>query len=266
MSELSIIKKSIRDYFTSDMLKILLVPLFVSVFVLYIAFFNVASTGLESLTNVQVEIEQRSSNMENGVLVQNESHETYAGSGVVEFLLQYAITSWIVSFLVYFVGIFAIGYLSIFISLIVIGFLTPKILSIVHRKHYSDIEVKDGYGTIAGGVIKLIKTIMITIILFFVLIPFYFIPIVNIIAINFPIFYFFHKMLHFDVSSTLLNKNDADKLYYFNKATFRVKSLCLYMLALIPFVAFFISTFYIIYLGHSYFNLMEKSSLDENNI
>jgi len=260
MNELNIFKLSLEDYFTKSMIKILLIPLLGSAVVLYILFFSVASSGFDSLENMQVQIEQRETLVQNGQVVQNDSSESYTGSGVIDFLLKYTVTSWILGFLVYSIGIFAIGYLSIFISIIIVGFLSPRILSIVHRRHYNDISLQDGYGTVIDGITKLIKTAFVMIVLFFVLFPFYFIPGINIIAINLPFYYLFHKMLHYDVGSTLLEKESFKQLYYFNKSNMRIKTVLLYSLSLVPFVAFFISTFYIIYLGHSYLSLIRQGS------
>ncbi len=258
MNEFTILSKSIKDYFTVDMFKILLVPLLGSAFVLYILFFSIASSGFDNLGNMQIQIEQHETNIQNGVVQQNEITQSYTGSSIIDFLLKYTITSWILSFFVYFIGIFAIGYLSIFISVIIVGFLTPKILGIIHRKHYNNLDLDNGYGTSINAISKLIKSSIMMMILFVVLIPLYFIPLINIIAINLPIFYFFHKLLHFDVSSTILSNDKFKELYYHNKTLLRSKSIFLYTISLIPFVAFFISTFYIIYLGHSYFNLIQK--------
>ena len=193
MKELTVFSRSLEDYFTYDMLKILIVPLLGSALVLYILFFSMASSGFDGLQNMQVEINQHETIVQNGEVVHNNIQESYSGSGIIDFLLKYTVTSWIVSFLVYTVGIFAIGYLSIFISLLIVGFLTPKILGIVHNRHYQSLEVDLGYGTIIGGVTKLIKSALIMIILFIVLIPFYFIPLVNIVAINIPFFISFIK-------------------------------------------------------------------------
>ena len=264
MKDFNLLTLSIKDYFTKPMLSMILYPLIGSLVVLYILFFSIADIGFDTLQNTQIRIEQHQTQIVNGEVVQTDIKQSYTGNSIIDFLLQYTITSWIVSFLVYFVGLFAIGYLSIFISLLIIGLLTPRILAIIHRKYYSSIKI-NGYGTIVGGLWKLIKTALTMILLFFILIPFYFIPIVNIIAVNLPFYYFFHKMLHYDVGSTLMQKDQFDKIYYINKNSMRLKTLFLYIISLIPFVAFFIAIFYIIYLGHSYFiKLLEHQTYEVN--
>ncbi len=259
MEEIKLLKTSINDYLTKDILKILLYPLIGSIIVLYIAFFTLADMGLETLEQSRLEINQQHTVVENGVENTETSHESYTGSSILDFLLKHTITSWIVSFLVYTIGLFAIGYISIFLSLLIIGLLTPRILSIIHKRHYSHLSV-NGYGTLFNGLAKLFMSAVVMVILFLLLIPFYFIPLINIVAINLPFFYFFHKMLHFDVGSTILSKERFSMIYYKNRYPMRYRSLFLYVISLVPFAAFFISAFYIVYLGHAYFIQMEKGN------
>ena len=168
-------------------------------------------------------------------------------------------TSWIINFLLYTVGFFAIGYLSIFISLLIMGFLTYKILAQIHSKHYNNLPLEEGFGTMGDGIWQLVKTTLIMLVLLIVLIPFYFIPFVNIVALNLPFYYMFHKMLHYDVASTIMSKAQFKKVYYPNKTSMRLKTMMLYTASLVPFVSFFIAIFYIIYLGHTYFSIMKRN-------
>ncbi|MBD3825058.1 MAG: EI24 domain-containing protein, partial [Epsilonproteobacteria bacterium] len=82
-------------------------------------------------------------------------------------------------------------------------------------------------------------------------------PVVNIIAFNIPFFYLFHKMMHYDIASNILTREEAKQIGYFNKNEMRLKSLALYILSLIPFTVFFTAVFFVIYLGHTYFEKAE---------
>ena len=261
MSEIKIFGKSVDDYLTKEILGLILYPLLGSALVLYLAFFSAASFGLDALKNAQIQIEQHQTQINNGEVIETNTHESYTGNSILDFLLKYTVTSWIVSFLVYTVGLFAIGYLSIFVSLIIIGFLTPKILAIIHKRHYATLPIQSNF-SVLDGIGKIIKTALIMILLLIVLIPFYFIPLVNIIAINLPFYYFFHKMLHFDIASTITSKEQFVQIYYMDKGNMRLRTIFLYVISLIPFVAFFISVFYIVYLGHVYFTKLQQL---ENN-
>lgn len=259
MRDLILLKISIQDYFTKEMLQLLVFPLIGTFVVLIISFYSIADIGLSQLENTKIEIQKQQVLIENNTAIETKSDETYTGSAIIDFLLRYSITSWIVTFLFYLFGLFVIGYLSIFISLIIVGFLTPYILRTIHKRHYSSLILDEGYDTILGSFVKLLKTALVMIFLFIILIPFYFIPIINIFAINLPIYYFFHKMLNYDVSANIMKKESFQRIYYFNKNTFRRRTLFLYIISLIPLVAFFISIFYIIYIGHSYLILLEEN-------
>jgi hypothetical protein len=264
MLDFKLLKLSIKDYFTKDMLKLIAFPLLGSFIVMMILFYSLADMGLSHLEDTQIQIQQHQTMVENGVVNETTVNETYTGNSILDFLLRYTVTSWIVSFLVYTVGLFAIGYLSIFTSLIIVGFLTPTILHIIHKRHYSDLVLEEGYDNIIGGLVKFIKTALVMFILLIVFMPFYFIPVVNIIAINLPFYYLFHKMINYDVSANIMSKERFNRLYYINKSSFRGKTLFLYVISLIPFVAFFIAIFYIIYVGHGYFNLLDTENKNGN--
>ncbi len=246
-----------KDLLSSPMLKIAFIPFIITIFIVYSAFFSIADIGLDTLKDATIQIQTHETNIQNGVVDTTTTDETYTGSSILDFLLKYSITSWIVSFLVYTVGSFVVLWVSLFISLIVIGFLTPNILNILQKKYYSNI-IFQGYGTITNSIIMLLKSLAIMIILFLVLVPFYFIPIINIIAFNIPFFYFFHKMLHFDVGSTLLTEDNHTYLSNKFATSFRLQTLFLYFLAMIPFAALVLPVFYIIYLGHNYMGKIEQ--------
>ena len=102
------------------------------------------------------------------------------------------------------------------------------------------------------------------ILLYILFIPLYFIPLINFIALYLPLYYFFHKMLNYDVSSTILSKEEYEKIYSKSSSAFRVRTLLLYFISTIPFVTLFVSIFYIIFLSHAYFIELEKLKKIEN--
>ena len=255
-TQIELIFLSFRDLLSSSMLKIAFIPFLATLFVVYFSFFSVANAGLNSLENTTLKIQTHQTQIDNGIVNTSNTDSTYTGSSIINWLLKYSFTSWIVSFLVYTIGGFALLWVSLFISLIIVGFLTPTILAYIRNKYYPNI-VFDGYGTILNSIIMLFKSFLIMTLFLIILIPLYFIPIVNIIAFNFPFFYFFHKMLHFDVGSTILSK---EKNYYYNSkysTSSRMQTLFLYCISMIPFVALILPVFYIIYLGHNYMSKHE---------
>jgi len=248
--ETSILSKSIKDLFTKKMLMYSIMPFIVSMIILYILFFIVAGLGVDQLTTMDVQTTQTT--IQNGIPHTESFQATLAGTGIMKFLMSSALTSWIATFLIYTIGGLMTLYASIFVALLVIGFLTHAILQEIHYRHYQDVAMI-GYSNAIEGIFLTLKWVFIMILLFFVFIPLYFIPIINIVAFNFPLYYFFHKMMTYDVSSVICTKEEAMKIKFFHANTLRLKTLGLYLISLIPFVIFFASVFYVIYLGHSYF-------------
>jgi hypothetical protein len=249
-SENSVLALSIKDLLTAKMLKYSILPFILSMIILYILFFVVAGIGLDSLGSMSVQSSQTT--IVDGVPNTDSFQATLEGTALIQFLMSHAITSWIATFLVYTVGTFLTLYFSIFVALIVIGFLTPIILKELHLRHYSDVEMI-GYSNIFESLYLVFKWILVMLLMFIVFIPLYFIPLVNIVAFNLPLYYFFHKMMNYDVSSNICTREEAMKIKFFHATTLRLKTLGLYLISLIPFVIFFATVFYVIYLGHSYF-------------
>jgi len=241
---------SIKDLFSVKMIKYSIMPLLISLIVMYILFFVVAGYGLNQLGSMDIQSSQTV--MQNGIPHTDSFSATLEGTALIKFLMSHAITSWIATFLVYTIGSFLTLYFSIFIALIIIGFLTPFILKEIQLRHYEDVEMI-GYSNIIESIFLLIKWLLIMFVMFIVFIPLYFIPLLNIVAFNFPLYYLFHKVITYDVSSNICTKEEAMKIKFFNATNLRLKTLGLYLVSLIPFVVFFVSVFYIIYIGNSYF-------------
>lgn len=249
-SENSTLTLSLKDLFTAKMIKYSLLPFILSMIVLYFLFFVVAGIGLDALGTMNVET--TSTTIQNGVPHTDSFSATLEGTALIQWLMSHAITSWIATFLVYTVGSFLTLYFSIFVALIIVGFLTPTILREIQLRHYSDVEMV-GHSNILESLFLMLKWLLVMIIMFIAFIPLYFIPLVNIVAFNLPLYYFFHKMMTYDVGSTICTKEEAMKIKFFHATTLRLKTLGLYLISLIPFLVFFSSVFYIIYLGHAYF-------------
>ncbi len=263
MNEFEIIFRSIKDFFTKPMLKIALLPLIITMLLLYIIFFTAADFGFDAL---KVVIDQSSNNQE---VIINETAPFYFIwlTYLIVFLFKYSITAWLVGFLFYTIGAIFVMMFSMFLTLIIIGFLSPMILKILHKRHYSSL-VLNGNASLLSPLFVLIKSTFVMLLLFILLFPLYFIPLINILAFNLPFYYFFHKLLNFDVSSTLLNEDEYKIIYEKNSLGFRTRTLLLYLVSMIPFITMFSAVFYIIYLGNAYFVKLESlrlSSIDNLN-
>jgi hypothetical protein len=258
MNEVELFVKSLKDFFTKPILKMTLYPFFITLLVMYATFFMVANLGLDNFHNHIIQVQQQQQAIENGEVVTSEIiNETYFGKDIINFLLQYSITSWLVGFLVYTLGTIFVMFFALFITLIVVGFLTPFILKVIQKKHYPTLQLK-GYGNLFNTFWILIKSFFVMLLLFIVLIPLYFIPVLNILIINIPLYYFFYKLLNFDITSTIMSKQEEAIIKVKSGNAFHIKTVILYLISMIPFIVLFSTVFYVIYLGHGYLSQLQK--------
>jgi len=255
MKESELFFLSIKDFFTPTMLKFSVLPFIISIVIMYILFFVVAGIGLDQLGSLDVQTTQTT--LENGIPHTETISAQLEGTAIIQFLMSYTITSWIATFLVYTIGGFFTLYISIYVAIIIIGLLTPYVLKVLQQRYYQDIEIV-GYSNIFESLFLTLRWTLTMLALFLLLIPFYFIPLVNIIAFNLPLYYFFHKMLSFDIASTITTKDENKQIKYFNSTKLRLKTLAMYLTSLIPFAVYFGAIFYVIYLGHTYFIEVRK--------
>ncbi len=269
MNEIDILIKSFKDFLTSKMLRIALVPLIVTMVILYMMFFAAADFGITALQ----EVAAASQNGEEVVIDENAPFYFVWATYLIVFLFKYSFTSWIAGFLLYTVGTVIILQASVILSIIVIGFLTPMILGILHKRHYSHLTLH-GHGTLMSPLWVLLKSGFMMIFLFILLIPVYFVPILNAFAFALPFYYFFHKLLNYDVSSTILSEEEFKKIYKKESNSFRFRTLFLYFISMIPFATLFSAVYFVIYLGHAYFIKLDElykfdipeTKLDENEV
>lgn len=255
MNELRLFTWSLQDFFTPKMLSYTLLPFILTAVFMYILFFIIIGVGVDQIMIFDMQSTQ--TYMQDGIPHTETITSKLGLDDLVPYLMKFALTSWIATIFVYAIGFFIATFASIFIAIIIIGFLTPSIMRELQRRHYSDVEMI-GHSNIFEALFLLIKWAIIMLILFIVLIPFYFIPLVNIIALNIPLYYFFHKILTYDISSTLCTSEESKKIKYFAKTSIRLKTAMLYGISLIPFAIFFSAIFYVIYLGNTYFVEVKK--------
>ena len=255
MNETNLLVRSLKDFLTPKMLKFSLLPFIITAIFIYVIFFILIGIGVDQM---QVyDVTSSTTYMQDGIPHTETITSKLGLDGFIKFLTTYAITSWVATFFVYFIGFFIATFASVFVAVIIIGFLTPAIMKELQARHYLHVEMI-GYSNIVAALINMLKWSMIMLLLFILLVPLYFIPFVNILAFNLPLYYFFHKMITYDVASTLCSSEEASQIKYFAKNSIRAKTLFLYLISLIPFAIFFGAIFYVIYIGNTYFEEVKK--------
>lgn len=256
----SIWTKSIKDFFTARMLQFALIPFLGTIFIMYTLFFGAAGAGLGALKESTLQIESHQQTTHNGTIeTQSELTTVEGGHAILRFLMEHTITSWLVSFVVFTVGGIITFIFAMFIALLIIGFLTPFIVREIHRRHYSHVPL-DHHGSVAGLLLATTKHLLIMILLFLLLMPLYFIPLINLVAFNLPFYYFFHKMYLLDVASETTTKSHFKSIMAFHSGSLRMTTFTLYAISLIPFAAYVTPVFNVIVLTHS---ILQKKVLAE---
>ena len=259
MIQNSLLAKSFKDFMSPPILKVAFLPFFICMIVMYTLFFWAADAGLDALQETRVQMEQHSMvvDPDGTTHTKSDAVELEGGEAILAFLLKHSVTSWLISFVVYTLGSFFVLLFSIIAALFIIGFLTPHILSIIRDRHYEECRI-EGFDHIGAMLLFFLKSFAIMVLLLVVLMPLYFIPLVNVVAFNMPFYYLFHKLLVYDVASTICTKEEYKRIMYFQGTAIRMKTLMLYLLSLVPLAALFGSVFYVVYLGHIFFTEVLK--------
>lgn len=257
MDEVRLLTGSLKDFLTKPMLRLALLPFFIVGGLSIFGFFLLADMSLERFGDTALHIRTSDVRVDDtGALHTEEINATYRGSGILAYLISNPLSSGVVSFLVYTVGGLAAAMLSIYTALAVIGFLTPRILRRLRQKHYPDLELK-GYGNPLLSLWLLVKSTLAAMRIFFLLIPLYFIPGLNLIAFNLPFYYLFHTLLTGEIAAEIMTRREALVIAAENKNRLRLRTLLLYGLSLVPFMWLIIPVFYVVYLGNGYLKSLE---------
>lgn len=257
---------SIRDFFTKKMLQFALIPFIGTILIMYLFFFGAAGAGLSALEQSTLQIEKQQQIEHNGVVEQElEVTTVEGGSAILRFLMEHTVTSWLVSFIVFTVGGILTFIIAMFVALIIIGFLTPYIVREVHRRHYSHLPLGH-HGSILTILLATTKHVIIMFVLFLLLTPLYFIPLLNLVAFNIPFYYLFHKLYLLDVSSETTTKEHFKLIMTFHGGTLRMTTFTLYVISLIPFAAYITPVFNVIVLAHTMFRKSVEVEAHHENV
>ncbi len=275
MKKKSLFKLSLKDFFTPYFLTLALLPLFITLAILFTSLFYGIQVLNDKMNSVRIEkttteystaTQSHSQSSINVTFDDNQTStsslfdinpmaliESIQSSELLASILQNDILRWIIEKLVFLIASYFILIFAVIIAVTIVGFFTPLVVKKLKSRHYPPFVIK-GHGSLAYVIWYAIKSFLIMIFLYILLIPFYFIPFLNIIAFNLPAFYFFHKMLVFDVGSTINTKEEFLRIKAIVGNQIRLRTFLMYLLTLIPFVGIFFPLFFVIYLSHIFIN------------
>ena len=274
MKKKNLFNLSLKDFFTPYFLSLALLPLVITLVIL----FAVLGYGMQVLNDKinTVHIEKTTTEYSTATQTRSQSSvnitfddnqtatslldinpialfESLQSSQVLASMLQNKYLGWIIEKLVFLIASYFILILAVIIAVIVVGFFTPLVIKKLKSRHYPPFEIK-GHGSFFAVLWHTVKSLLIMVVLYIILIPLYFIPFVNIIAFNLPAYYFFHKMLVFDVGSSMNSEKEYLQIKAIVGSQIRLRTFLMYLLTLIPFVGIFFPLLFVIYLAHIFMN------------
>lgn len=275
MKKKSLFTLSLKDFFTPYFLGLALLPLIITLSILFVSLSFAMQTLNEKINSVHIEkttqtytspTQSQTESSVNITFDDNKStttslfdinpmalFESIQSSQVLASMLQNEYLRWILEKIIFLVASYFILILAVIIAVIIVGFFTPLVVKKLKSRHYPPFEIK-GHGSLLYVIWYAVKSFLIMLLLYLVLIPFYFIPVLNIIAFNLPAFYFFHKMLIFDVGSTLNTKEEYLRIKATVGNQILLRTFLMYLLTMVPFVGVFFPLLFVIYLSHIFMN------------
>lgn len=141
---------------------------------------------------------------------------------------------------------------SVVLAVIIVGFLTPAIVREIHRRHYAAVERKS-HGSVLGYLGFMLKQFLLFLLFWFVSLPFYFVPLINLVAINAPFYFLFHRLLTRDVAGEIFDAAEAKRFFKVAKWRLMSTTLILFLISLIPLAGLLLQVFFVIVLTHQMF-------------
>lgn len=274
MKKKNLFSLSLKDFFTPYFLSLALLPLVITLVILFAIlgygmqvlndkmnavhiekttteYSTATQTHSQSSVNISFDDNQTSSSLLD--INPMDLFESLQSSQVIASMLQNKYLGWVIEKVVFLIASYFILILAVIIAVIVVGFFTPLVIKKLKSRHYPPFEIK-GHGSFFTILWHAVKSLIIMMILYIVLIPFYFVPFLNIIAFNLPAYYFFHKMLVFDVGSSMNSQKEYVQIRAIVGNQIRLRTLLMYLLTLIPFIGIFFPLLFVIYLTHIFMN------------
>lgn len=138
---------------------------------------------------------------------------------------------------------------ALFLAVALVGLLTPQIVSEVRRRHYPDAPRSEGFGLVAY-LLFLLKTLVGFLGLGLVALPLLFLPGLNLLAINLPFYYWFHRLLAWDVLESACPEASRPGSGQPRQLALASRTALLYALSLIPLLGLLLQVFFVLVLSH----------------
>ncbi|HEY5791607.1 MAG TPA: EI24 domain-containing protein [Gammaproteobacteria bacterium] len=138
---------------------------------------------------------------------------------------------------------------ALFFSVAVVGLLSPWIVGEVARRHYPRLELRGSEGAL-GYLRFLLRSLGVFLALLLLVLPLLLVPGLNLLALNVPFYYWFHRLLSWDVASVIEEPGAARALLARERLRLLPWTLLLYLLSLLPLLGLLLPVFFLLLLAH----------------
>jgi hypothetical protein len=249
----AVFTQSISDFFSKPILLKLLSVIFVSVLLVYISGFYL----FDYLFTLSGEIQQGTYSAES---VSASIHTNIEGIPVIGAALAFIVANFVLLVLTV-ASVFIGSYVTMIFSLIIAGLLTPSIIKIIIVKRGgSQADIK-GFGNLLTGIGKVILIGILHLLLFLLMLPLMFIPLINLFLFTAILYSFFRYILIYDVGSNMLDIEDFKaNTGFFNKDLF-ILTITGFFLSSLPVIGIFSSVFTVIMLINYFYEDTQHSPI-----
>ena len=246
-TEGSLLAKAFSDFLTTKFLTLTTAPFIITMLVSFIFLYYLSGEFFDML-NIAAQIAENP----DAAQAQNEMAQFAKEYPIFSAIAGSFLFKAIAGTLFYVIGGGFAVLISVILAVIIIGFFTPYIVAEVQKRHYPTIERKATV-PITDYIIFMLKKFALFLLFFFVSLPFYFIPLINIVAVNAPFYFLFHSLLTRDVAGEIFDKEEMKTIFKRAKWRIAATTFILYLLSLIPGVGIFGQVFFVITLAHQFF-------------
>ena len=253
-----ILTASVKDFFTPRYLGMSLVPFVITLILMFFALAHIAHELIGFLQSAGPA--QAPDGTDSIEALKFEFLRLISEYPIISLIAGHALFQWVAGILFYVIGGGLALLLAMVVAVVVTGFFTPWIVKGIQRRHYAHVELK-GHGNLFTYLLFALKTLAVFFLLFLVSLPFYFVPLVNLVAMNGPFYYLFHHMIVQDVTGEVNDRREAKRIFRATRWSLMGTTLLLFLVTLVPVVGIFLQVYIIILLAH--FFLSETEELRE---
>ncbi|WP_456382081.1 EI24 domain-containing protein [Hydrogenimonas sp.] len=245
--ERALFAKALSDFFTTKFLTMSIAPFVITTMLALFLLFQLSGEFFDMLSTA-ASVSQHP----DAATAQNELVQFAREYPFISAILGSVVFKVVAGTLFYIVGGGVAVLVSVMLAVVIVGFFTPMIVKEVQRRHYPQIKCK---ATVSmwDYLLFMVGQFVLFLIFLLVSLPFWFVPIFGIVAMNAPFYFLFHKLLTRDVAGEILTKEEQKILFKEAKWRIATTTLILYLLSLIPGVGILGQVFFVIVLAHQFF-------------